>query len=227
MNTYFRNVLTASILFLCVIFTSFGQERTLSGYVTTFDSIRLSNVTVIVKSNKQEVKTDSLGRFAVTCKPKDKLKVTAHGFYARNVKIEPNIKMALVNLKLMPGSENREYAVGYGHVRDAQRLNALASLNNEDFPFSQYTNIYEIIRGQFPGVQIENGDIIIRGKVSINGTSAALIVVDGIVSNKSVLETIPTSDVKSVNILKDDAAAIYGALGATGVVLIETKRGGS
>ena len=226
MKKYFRHIFFTGIIVVSLQLLSFGQERTIKGLVTTFDSILISNATVVVKSTKQEVKTDSLGEFTVVCKPKDKIKVAAHGFYTRNVKIKPEINIALVNLQLMPGPENREYAIGYGHVKDEERLNAISSLNNSDLNFSQYTSIYELIRGKFPGVQIENGDIIIRGKISINGSSAALIVVDGIVSEKTVLQSITPNDVKSINIIKDGAASIYGAMGATGVVLIDTKRGG-
>jgi TonB-dependent SusC/RagA subfamily outer membrane receptor len=92
--------------------------------------------------------------------------------------------------------------------------------------FSQYSNLYEVIRGRFAGVQIVNGEIIIRGQNSINSSSSALIVVDGVPSNSSVLSSIPPIQVKSINILKDGSSAIYGSRGANGVVLIETKKGG-
>lgn len=227
MKTYYRQILITGLFLVSIIFTSLGQEKTVKGVVTTFGSVRLGNATVIVRSTNQEAKTDSLGRFTVTCQPNDKLKVTATGFYTQRVKIRPKIKMALINVKLMPIPENKEIAVGYGHVRNANRINAISSLDDNDLPFSQYTSIYELITGRFPGVQIEDGNIIIRGKVSITGDGAALIIIDGIVSDKSALKNISPMDIKSIDILKDDAAAIYGTLGAPGVVLIATKRGDS
>jgi len=51
-----------------------------------------------------------------------------------------------------------------------------------------------------------------------------LIVIDGIPSDESVLNTIPPIQVKSVNVIKDGSAAIYGSRGANGVIIIETKR---
>ena len=85
--------------------------------------------------------------------------------------------------------------------------------------------MYELIRGRFAGVQIVNNEIIIRGINSINSSSAALIVIDGVPVDNSVLNTLPPIQVKSVNILKDGSAAIYGSRGANGVVIIETKKG--
>jgi len=101
----------------------------------------------------------------------------------------------------------------------------LATLNNNDIDFSQYSNIYDLIKGRFAGVQVVNGEIIIRGVNSINSSSAALIVVDGVPVDGSVLNSIPPVQVKSVNVIKDGSSAIYGSRGANGVVLIETRRG--
>jgi TonB-dependent SusC/RagA subfamily outer membrane receptor len=98
-------------------------------------------------------------------------------------------------------------------------------MNNEDADFSQYSNIYDLIKGRFAGVQITNGEIIIRGVNSINSSSAALIVVDGVPVDGSVLNSIPPVQVKSINVIKDGSAAIYGSRGGNGVVIIETRRG--
>jgi TonB-dependent SusC/RagA subfamily outer membrane receptor len=220
--------LFAAILSLgfLVSFVGQAQERLLSGRVFTFDSIPLIGAKVEVKSTKQVVSTDTLGNFYVTCLPNDVLKVSARGFIGEKVKLTPSIKLALINLKLKPGERNREIAIGYGHVKDSEKLNAVANLNSDDMDFSQYSNIYELIRGRFAGVQVVNGEIIIRGINSINSSSAALIVVDGIPSSSSVLSSIPPVQVKSINVIKDGSSAIYGSRGANGVVLIETKKGG-
>ena len=91
--------------------------------------------------------------------------------------------------------------------------------------FSQYRDIYELIQGRFAGVQIIGSDIVIRGINSINSSSAALIVVDGITVDAATLRSIPPIQVKSINVIKDGSAAIYGSRGANGVVIIETRRG--
>ncbi len=210
------------------LFTSnlIAQEKIVHGVVTTFDSIPLIGAKIRVKSTKQIVLSDTLGHFSVACNLDDKLKVTANGFYNQNVKLTEETKLVAVNLKLKAGEQNREYAIGYGHVTDRDKLNAVANLNNNDVDFSQYSNMYDLIRGRFASVQIMNGDIIIRGINSINSSSAALIVVDGIPNNSSILNAISPSHVKSISVIKDGSAAIYGSRGANGVLIIETKRGG-
>ncbi len=210
------------------LFTSnlIAQEKIVHGVVTTFDSIPLIGAKIRVKSTKQIVLSDTLGHFSVACNLDDKLKVTANGFYNQNVKLTEETKLVAVNLKLKAGEQNREYAIGYGHVTDRDKLNAVANLNNNDVDFSQYSNMYDLIRGRFASVQIMNGDIIIRGINSINSSSAALIVVDGVPNNSSILNAISPSNVKSISVIKDGSAAIYGSRGANGVLIIETKRGG-
>ncbi|TNF46103.1 MAG: TonB-dependent receptor [Bacteroidetes bacterium] len=209
-----------------VLLTGFTQERILQGRVFTFDSIPLIGASVEVKSTKQVVKTDSLGNFSVTCNAEDVLKVSARGFTTEKFKPESKVRFAIINLKLKPGQKSREYAIGYGHVKDVDKLNAVSNLNNKDVDFSMYSNMFELIRGRFAGVQVVNGEIIIRGVNSINSSSAALIVVDGVPTSSSVLSSIPPVQVKSINVIKDGSAAIYGSRGANGVVLIETKKGG-
>ena len=207
-------------------FQSNGQERIIHGTITTFDSIPLIGASVEVLSTKQKVLSDTLGNFSVGCSNKDKLKVTAHGFYDQKVKLKNSIKLVAVNLKLKPGEKNREYAIGYGHVSDKEKLVAVVNLDKNDVDFSQYSNMYELIRGRFSGVQVAGNSIIIRGVSSINGSNAALIVVDGTPMEGSILSSIPPVQVKSISILKGGSAAIYGTRGANGVVLIETKKGG-
>lgn len=220
--------ITKSLLLLAVMslsLISYSQEKIIHGVVTTFDSIPLIDAEVQVRSTKQTVLTDTLGMFSVPVNPGDRLKVSAAGFYNQKVKLEDKTKFAAINLKLKPGDKNREYAIGYGHVSDRDKLNALATLNSNDLDFSQYSNIYDLIKGRFAGVQITNGEIIIRGINSINSSSAALIIVDGVPVDGSALSSIPPVQVKSINVIKDGSSAIYGSRGANGVVLVETKRG--
>jgi TonB-dependent SusC/RagA subfamily outer membrane receptor len=221
-----RNIVIFTFVFhlFFISMAAHAQERVMHGRVFTFDSIPLVNANVEVKSTKQVVKTDTLGNFSVGCSLNDYLKVSAKGFTTEKVKLDPKIKIAIINLKLKPGEKNREIAIGYGHVKDADKLNAVSNLNNKDVDFSMYSNIYELIQGRFAGVQVVNGEIVIRGINSINSGTAALIILDGMQVSSSTLAAIPPVQVKSINVLKDGSAAIYGSRGANGVVLIETKK---
>ena len=214
------------ILLLMAFLNNYSQERIVKGIVTTFDSIPLINAEVKVKSSKQVVLTDTLGNFQATCLPDDKLKVSAKGFSSRNVKLNEKIRIVMVNLRLKPTPKSREIAIGYGHVSDKEKLYSISSLDNDDIDFSIYSNMYDLIRGRFPNVQVTGNEIIIRGRSSINLSNSALIVVDGIVVSNDYLSTLPPNNVKSIDILKDASSAAYGSRGANGVVIIETKRGG-
>lgn len=220
---FFKSIFLIALL---ISFSSYAQDKVIQGIVTTFDSIPLVGAEVLVKSTKEVVKTDTFGAFTVKCNSTDKLKVTAHGFFNQNVKLKKENKLVAVNLKLRPGEKGRAYAIGYGHVLDENKLNAVSNLNQNDMDFSQYSTLYDVIRGRFAGVQVVGSEIRIRGINSINSSSAALIIVDGVATNESVLSSIPPVQVKSISIIKDGSAAIYGSRGANGVVVIETKRGG-
>ena len=222
MKTLNAIILTAILLLALNIS---AQDRIIHGRVFTFDSIPLVGAEVAVKSTKQIVLTDSIGKFSVGCGNEDQLKVSAKGFTPAKFKVDEKIKVAIINMKLKPGEKNREIAIGYGYVLDADKLNAVATLNNKDLDFSQYTNMYELIQGRFAGVQIMNGDVIIRGVNSINSGSGALIILDGSQVDNSILRTLPPTQVKSINVIKDGSAAIYGSRGANGVVVIESKKG--
>ncbi|WP_394803735.1 TonB-dependent receptor plug domain-containing protein [Niabella hibiscisoli] len=56
------------------------------------------------------------------------------------------------------------------------------------------------------------------------GTAEPLYVVDNMIVNKATFDNLDPSMVEDISILKDASAAIYGAAGAKGVVLITTKR---
>ena len=219
--------LKISFFFLSLIFSLSisAQERSIQGIVTTFDSIPIHGASIKVQSTKQEILTDSVGEYTAACNYKDKIKVSAEGFYNQNVKIEKENSYVAVNLKLKAGSKNQEIALGYVNVSDRDKLNALAALNSNDVDFSQYRDMRDAIAGKIPGVRITSGGVIIRGNGSINGTTYALIIVDGVSADVNALDRINPADVKSINVIKDGSSAIYGSKGAFGVIIIETKTG--
>jgi TonB-dependent SusC/RagA subfamily outer membrane receptor len=206
-------------------YCSNAQDRIVHGLVTTFDSIPINGASIKVQSTKQVVMSDSLGNFVVNCNYNDKLKVSGNGFYTLTIKLEENTRLAAINLELKPGERNKELALGLTRVADHDKLNALSALDSDDVDFSKYSTMEEAIAGRIPGVQFSGGGIIIRGNASISGPTYALIVIDGTASEASSLNRINPADVKSINVIKDGSSAIYGAKGANGVVVIETKTG--
>ena len=218
----------SKFLVVCFIFFSMqinAQERVIHGIVTALENIPMAGVEIKIKSSKQTVLTDTLGGFSIGCNHNDKIIVTANGFYKQKVKLKKHIKYAAINLKMMPGAKGKAFAIGYGHVLEPEKISAVGTLSEDDFDFSQYNNIYELIKGRIPGVQILNGKVIIRGLNSINSSSAATILLDGTTVNESVLSSLSPNQVKRISVIKDGSAAIYGFKGSNGVLIIETKMG--
>ncbi len=216
------------LIVLCAIFvlvltqSLIAQNKVLQGKVCTFNNIPLIGASIQVKSTNQLIKTDSLGLFTVSVQKQEKLKFSAKGFFTKNVKVQDTTKFIFVNLKLKKGKANQEIARNSGYVRDINKLYALASQNRNTIDFSQYTDIYDIIRGRFPGVEIVDGDIVVRGSLTLISSNAALLVVDNVIVDQDFFSNIQPAEISSINVLKDSGAAEYGARGANGVVVVRT-----
>jgi TonB-dependent SusC/RagA subfamily outer membrane receptor len=111
---------------------------------------------------------------------------------------------------------------------------SVAVVSAESFASRPNTQLGNLIQGQAAGVQVVSPSgkpsaglsIRIRGTNSINAGSDPLYVVDGVPTTDT--RSLNPADIESISILKDaSSAAIYGAQGANGVVLITTKRGTS
>jgi TonB-dependent SusC/RagA subfamily outer membrane receptor len=228
------NTKSAFIFLFAFIFSilGFAQDKTLVGKVTTFDSIPLIGVKITVKSTGQTALTDTLGRFLVLCNQEDKVNFEAGGFYSKKVKVEKITRMLFVNLKLKEGEKNLDQAekfvnVGYGTSNARDLLYSVSSLDKNKVDFSLYSNMYDLIQGQFAGVRVEGNKIVIRGNKTFQGveSDAALLVVDGVIVSEADFANISPLDVESVDVLKDASSSVYGSRGANGVVLVETKKG--
>ncbi|ADV42408.1 SusC/RagA family TonB-linked outer membrane protein [Bacteroides helcogenes] len=126
--------------------------------------------------------------------------------------------------------------VAYGNSSKKALTGAVAQINEKALRSRALTTPLSALEGAAPGVQIANnmGDMnhpgfsmTIRGLGSVNGSSAPLIVLDGLVLEYSdVFSDINPNDIASISVLKDaSATALYGNRAANGVVLITTKTG--
>ena len=85
-----------------------------------------------------------------------------------------------------------------------------------------YSNIVDYFRAKVSGIEVtDDGDVIIRGLGTFNGSSAPLIIYDG-VEIPSIKDLVP-SEIHSVEVIKDGSKAIYGFRGANGVIIITSK----
>lgn len=199
-----------------------AQTRVVHGVLTTYNTYPVQNVKVQAKKAKTSAVSDSLGRFSIVCMEEDLIRIRPKAFQPVNVKVKPDKDSLFVNLIFINNMKNREIAVGYGYVNEEDLSYAVSNLQQQNNEFCHYPDIYELIRGRFAGVEIENRQVVIRGHNSFYGSNEALYVVDGVVVNS--IDWLTPCEVKSINIIKDSGAAAYGSRGANGVVMIDTYR---
>lgn len=111
--------------------------------------------------------------------------------------------------------------IGYGKQDRGSLTTAVSSVSIDEETAPMYRNIYEMIQGKCPGVYVEGTRIIIRGESTLYASKDPLFIVDGAPVNS--IDWISPHDVKSIDVLKDASASIYGFRGANGVIIINLK----
>lgn len=113
--------------------------------------------------------------------------------------------------------------LGYSTVKQKDLTYSVSNVGVKENEASAYRDIYEYLQGRVAGVQVtQDKRIIIRGVNTINAGGDPLILVDGVETPD--ISDLNIHDIKSIDVLKDGSAAIYGLRGANGVLLITTKR---
>ena len=126
-----------------------------------------------------------------------------------------------------PSAESELVNVGYGTLERKEVSTSVTRVDSKDVDNASMQNIFDYLEGRVPGLVINRtGDrsatLSIRGANSFYGSTEPLLVVDGTIVDD--ISEINPRDVKSVEVLKDGGAAIYGSRGANGVILITLKR---
>ena len=210
----------------------FVQDKSLTGKVVDENDEGLPGASVLVKGTSIGATTDSNGDFRLAV-PDDAetLVVSYIGYATREVAIggQSSITIALVQDLSTLGEV---VVVGYGEQRKSDLTGAITSVRGEDLAQLPTQKVGEALQGRAAGVMVLSPSgqpggpttIRIRGMNSINGSNQPLIVIDGLQGGD--INSLNPNDVESMEILKDaSATAIYGSQGATGVILITTKRG--
>ena len=220
---------TPLLLAVCLLVSipSFSQTRVVRGKLTTFNRYPVQNVEVMSKKAKSTVMTDSLGEFELVCNEKDIIMIKAKVFQALNKRVNAEDRYISANLIFRDTPKNREIATGMRYITPEQLTFALAHLAEENNDFCNYTDVFDVVRGKFPGVQVKSTSsgqgIFVRGDKSMTGENQAIYVVNGVRVND--ISFINPCEMVSMDILKDGGAALYGSQAANGVVVIETKGG--
>ena len=224
---------------------SFAQEKAVSGVVSDASG-PIPGANVVVKGTKNGVQTDFDGKFTVKAKAGDVLTVSFVGMQDASAKVGAS---NTINFKLQAGNALNEVVVtSFGIKRDRKSLGySTSKIDAAELTAAKSTNVTNQLSGKVAGVRVSGSggaftgsSVIIRGFTTFTGSNQPLYVVDGVpidnsggatplqsgpsLSNRAI--DINPDDIENIVVLKDAAStALYGSRGASGVILITTKKG--
>lgn len=211
------------------------DRKSVSGTVTDEQTREpIPGVTIRIKRSNNGVSSNADGRFNIQAGPSDTLIFSFIGYRTKQVRVTA----ATLNVQLSQSATTlNEIEVGYGVVRKKDLTGAVGMVNMEDISKAPVQSFDQALAGRIAGVQVSSNEgqpgseginIVIRGANSLTQSNSPLYVIDGFPIEDADNAALNPDDIASISILKDaSATAIYGARGANGVVVIETKRGKS
>ena len=233
------------IMTLClgVLFAAAGmaQNQTIKGKVVDEQGEPIIGATVAPAGDKAKgVITDLDGNYVLSVPKGTKVTVTYIGYIPQTV-------VAGKDVRLLEDRQSLDEVVvtGYGSQKMKNVTGAIESINAEELKDLNVTSLGEALRGMVNGLHVNTSSstpgsaahLTIRQSSdlaknwgSINAKfsdqdDTPLYVIDDFISSESAFNNLDMSEVESISVLKDAAAAIYGAQGAYGVILVKTKRG--
>jgi TonB-dependent starch-binding outer membrane protein SusC len=195
----------------------------------------VSNISVTVKGSKNGTTTDDKGHFRLPGVPSNgTLIFSSVGYAEQNVAVKGRSQIDIV-MEAAEGPKLDEVVViGYGTRQKKDVTGAVSQIKATQLENENPSNVADILRGNISGLSISQtnsasakggGDLLVRGKSSINAGTSPLIVLDGVIY-PGQLSDINPNDIATIDVLKDaSSAAVFGAKAASGVVLITTKKG--
>ncbi len=207
-------------------------QRAVSGKITDENGQPIAGANIAVKGTTVGTITGADGRYKLTVpEGANTLVVSFIGYLTQEVIIG---NQSVINVVLESDIQalSEIVVVGYGQQRKSDITGAISSVKGKELVQLPMQRVDQALQGRAAGVLVlntagapgANTTIRIRGMNSINGGNNALIVVDGLQGGN--LNSLNPNDIESIEILKDaSATAIYGSMGANGVILITTKSG--
>jgi len=207
-------------------------QSTITGTVTDDNGAPLPGANVLVKGTTNGTQTDFDGNYSIEAASDATLVFSYIGFSTQEVVVGG---LSSVNVSLAEDASQLEEVVvlGYSTQTRGDLTGSVASVDVSEATKAPIVNAAEALQGRVSGVTvIQNANpgsppkINIRGFGTSNNTNP-LFIIDGLQTDDPfVLNSINPNDIDQMNVLKDGAAAIYGARAANGVVIITTKGGG-
>ena len=193
-------------------------------------SVGLPGVTVQVKGTSTGTVTDATGAYSLQADDNATLVFSSIGYTSVEIAVGGR---TVINVPLAEDTKSlaEVVVVGYGTQRKSDVTGATVTIKGDELVKQPVLTATQALQGKAAGVQIISSGqpgsspvVRIRGTGTALGGTAALFVVDGVLTDD--ISNINTADIVNVDVLKDaSATAIYGSRGANGVIIITTKRG--
>jgi len=216
---------------LCVGQTT---KNTISGVVKDNNGEPIVGVTITEKGTSNGTISSSDGKFSLDVPEKSTLVFSYLGFTTKELTIG---KQSFLTIGLDEDTKNLNEVVviGYGTQKKSDVTTAVGSVSGDKLQDKGTVSFGEALAGQIAGIQIQENNgapggegliIRVRGTGSITQSGDPLFVVDGFPMEGGAFRLLNTSDIESIQVLKDaSSTAIYGSRGANGVVIVTTKTG--
>ncbi|HWB92373.1 MAG TPA: SusC/RagA family TonB-linked outer membrane protein, partial [Puia sp.] len=230
-----RRLLLLALLFFFLGGSVLSQQAPvlLHGVISAPGGIPLAGANVVVKGSHQGTITDDQGKFSLSVPPGSVLVVSRIGYHTREIAVGAK---TFITETLESSDQEMENAVVIGYQTASRKSvsTSIASISAKDIESYTTGNVGDALEGKVPGLQVVSGGglpgaqpkILIHGLSSINYNNNPLIIVDGVETDFNDLNFINPSDIATIDVLEDaSAAAIYGARGGQGVIVVTTKRG--
>ena len=228
------NLINMKKAFLVVLMLSssliFAQNN-ISGSVSDESGNPVPGATVVVEGTNTGVVTDFDGNYQINASAGDQLTFSSLGFASQTITVG---NQSQINVTLMSSVDILDEVVVSGYQTQQRRSlsGAIGTVDTDEAFKTQVTNAAEALQGRVAGVQVTSGGgpgaapvIRIRGYSTTNDNSP-LYVIDGIqTTDPNVMRDINPRDIENISVLKDGAAAIYGARASNGVIVVTTKKG--
>lgn len=197
--------------------------------VTDTNDEPLIGATVLVKGTQNGTVTDVDGRFHLKVNSGETLVVSYIGMKSKEVAVVDEKKELFIRLDADTEMLDEVLVTGYQTLSKERSTGAFSKVSTEKLELKRMDNLSSMLEGQVAGYV--NGQI--RGVTTMNAVANPMVVIDGFPVENTTLDRIGQTtenmpdlnpeDIESVTVLKD-AAAIYGARAANGVIVITTKR---
>jgi TonB-linked SusC/RagA family outer membrane protein len=228
---------TACLICICFCAFTYSQDVKVKGTVTDINNETIPGVSVQLKSNLSKGALTSIeGTYELSVPANSTLVFSFVGYKTEEIKVGAAAAQT-INVTLEESAQALEEVaiVGYGTQRKVSLVGSISTVQVDDLQRSGISSVSNNLAGRIAGLigvqsSGEPGSNVsefwIRGISTFGGGSSALVLIDGIDRGAEGLNDLAPEDIESFSVLKDaTATAVYGARGANGVIIINTKRG--